>query len=490
MNKTKKHIRPLSSTRKKRQPINGKILYRREGWIGVEVHGTPYEIGFAHGRLLRGHFPQVVKVLKYLVDDVLKTTLPEYVKTCKTVLKRAINLVEWGFIKEEIRGICDGCAHPDITFDFLVAWNAYLSMCYYSKYRNVKTVSAGRCSAFIATGKATDSKATDSKATDSKATDSKATGKATDSKATDSKATDSKATDSKATGANNIVMAHNTHCDLASGFVCNIVMRIRPDGKIPFVMQTSPGLVCSSADWFLSSSGIIGCETTITAANYDADFEHGVPYFFRIRKAMETGQTLDDYVSIMEKQNAGDYPCSWLLGDTNSGAIMRLELTKNAISVATTNDGVYYGMNSAISPEIRLLETNDSGMNDLMKSSGSRNSRLEYLLMDKYYGKINTTTAKKIIADHYDSGKNQYRMGIRGICKHRECEENEDFALSGVTDGKVVDSKMAQELNFEGIFGSSCGRPFKRKDYVKKMKDAKLWKDALQDMPKYNWVGL
>lgn len=446
MNKTKKHIRPLSSTRKKRQPINGKILYRREGWIGVEVHGTPYEIGFAHGRLLRGHFPQVVKVLKYLVDDVLKTTLPEYVKTCKTVLKRAINLVEWGFIKEEIRGICDGCAHPDITFDFLVAWNAYLSMCYYSKYRNVKTVSSGRCSAFIATG--------------------------------------------SITGANNIVMAHNTHCDLASGFVCNIVMRIRPDGKIPFVMQTSPGLVCSSADWFLSSSGIIGCETTITAANYDADFEHGVPYFFRIRKAMETGQTLDDYVSIMEKQNAGDYPCSWLLGDTNSGAIMRLELTKNAISVATTNDGVYYGMNSAISPEIRLLETNDSGMNDLMKSSGSRNSRLEYLLMDKYYGKINTTTAKKIIADHYDSGKNQYRMGIRGICKHRECEENEDFALSGVTDGKVVDSKMAQELNFEGIFGSSCGRPFKRKDYVKKMKDAKLWKDALQDMPKYNWVGL
>ena len=462
MNKTKKHIRPLASTQKKRQPINGKILYRREGWIGVEAHGTPYEIGFAHGRLLRGHFPQVIKVLEFLVDDVLKTTLPEYVKTCKTVLKRAINLVEWGFIKEELRGICDGCANPDITFDFLVAWNAYLSMCYYSKYRNVKTVSAGRCSAFIATGKPV-------------ATD-KATGKPV-------------ATD-KATSANNIVMAHNTHSDLASGFVCNIVMRIRPDGKTPFVMQTSPGLVCSSSDWFMTSAGIIGCETTISAINYDADFEHGVPYFFRIRKAMETGQTLDDYVSIMEKQNAGDYPCSWLLGDTNNGTIMRFELSKNATSVATTNDGVYYGMNSAISPEIRLLETDDSGLNDIMKSSGSRNSRLEYLLMEKYYGKINVTTAKKIIADHYDSGKNQYRMGIRGICKHRECEEKEDFDLSGATDGKVVDSKMARELKFEGIFGSSCGRPFKKKDYVKKMKETKMWKDALQDVPKYKWVEL
>ena len=444
--KTRKVAPPLSSTQKKRQQINGKILYKREGWIGVEVFGTPYEMGFAHGRLLRPQFPQVVKVLKYLVDGVLKTSLSEYVKTCKTALKRAINLVEWGFIKDEIRGICDGCAHPDITFDFLVAWNAYLSMCFYSKYRTPKTVSAGRCSAFIAT-----------------------------------------------TGNNNIVMAHNTHSDLASGFVCNIVMRMRPDGKTPFVMQTSPGLVCSSADWFITGAGIMGCETTISNVNYDADLEHGVPYFFRIRKAMETAKTMDDYVSIMEKQNAGDYPCSWLFGDINTGTIMRFELTKNATSVATTNDGVYYGMNSAISPEVRLLDTNDIGFGDVMKSSGARNLRFEYLLMEKYYGKINVSTAKKIIADHYDTGKNQYRMGIRGICKHREAEEDAEFYLSGATDGKVVDSKMARNLEFEGIFGSSCGRPFKRNNYTNKVgksDESKLWKDALQDIPKYNWVRL
>lgn len=448
-NNTKKNTKTLSTTQKKRTPINGKHLYNREGWVGIEVFGTNYEMGFAHGRLLRRHLAQVVKVLKYLVDGELKTTLPEYVKTCKTVLKRAMNLSEWKFIKEEIRGICDGCAHPDITFDFLVAWNAFLSMCYYQKYRTPKTVNAGRCSAFIATGEATQ------------------------------------------TG--NIVMAHNTHSDLASGFVCNVIMRMRPNGKTPFIMQTSPGLVCSSADWFITESGIMGCETTISSTNYDADFENGVPYFFRIRKAMESGQTLDDYVSIMEAQNAGDYPCSWLLGDTNTGTIMRFELTKNAISVATTNNGIYYGMNSAVSPEVRLLDTDDFGINDIMKSSGSRNSRLDYLLMDKYYGKITTDIAKKIISDHYDTGKQQYRMGIRGICKHRECEENTDFALSGATDGKVIDSKMAKDLHFEGIFGSSCGRAFKRKDYVKKVEnsnESKLWKDALQDVPKYNWVKL
>jgi hypothetical protein len=52
---------------------------------------------------------------------------------------------------------------------------------------------------------------------------------------------------------------------------------------------------------------------------------------------------------------------------------------------------------------------------------------------------------------------------------------------------------MARELKFEGIFGSSCGRPFKKKEYVKKMDDAKkskMWKDALQDVPKYKWVEL
>jgi len=448
-NNTKKNTKSLSSTQKKRIHINGEKLYEREGWIGINVYGTHYEIGFAHGRLLRRHLAQVVKVLKYLVDGVFKTTLSEYVKTCKTVLKRAMNLSEWKFIKEEIQGICDGCAHPDITFDFLVAWNAFLSMCYYQKYRTTKTVNAGRCSAFIATGEATK------------------------------------------TG--NIVMAHNTHSDLASGFVCNVIMRINPEGKIPFIMQTSPGLVCSSADWFQTNAGIIGCETTISSTNYDADFENGVPYFFRIRKAMESGQTLDDYVSIMEAQNAGDYPCSWLLGDINTGTIMRFELTKNAVSVATTNNGVYYGMNSAVSPEVRLLDSDDSTSKDIMKSSGARNARFEYLLMDKYYGTITTDVAKKIISDHYDVGKNKYRMGIRGICKHRECEENKEFELSGATDGKVIDSKMAEKREFEGIFGSSCGRVFKRKDYVKKAEnsnESKLWKDALQDVPKYNWVKL
>ncbi len=451
-NNTRKITKSLSSTQKKRPAIYGKHLYNKAGWVGIEVYGTPYEMGFAHGRLLRNHFPKIINVLKYLVDGELKTTLPEYIKTCKTVLKRAINLVEWKFIKEEIQGICDGCAHPNITFDFLVAWNAYLSMCYYSKYRKIKMAHHGRCSAFISTGDA-----------------------------------------NKGDKQNNIIMAHNTHSDLASGFVSNIVMRMRPNEKTPFVIQTSPGLICSSADWFITSAGIVGCETTISAANYDADFENGVPYFFRIRKAMETGKTLDDYVSIMEKQNAGDYPCSWLLGDNNNGTIMRFELTKNAISVATTNNGVYYGMNSAVSPEVRLLDTDDYGLNDIMKSSGSRNSRLEYLLMEKYYGKITNDIAKKIIADHYDTGKQQYRLGMRGICKHRECEENADFSLSGATDGKVVDSKMAKDLNFEGIFGSSCGRPFKRNEYVKKVEksnESKLWKDALQDVPKYDWVKL
>lgn len=449
-NNTKKISKSLSSTQKKRTAIHGKHLYNKEGWVGIEVSGTPYEMGFAHGRLLRNYFPKIINVLKYLVDGVLHTTLSDFIKTSKTVLKTSMNLLEWKFIKDEIRGICDGCAHKEITFDFLVAWNGFLSMSYYSKYRKAKMTDHGRCSAFISTGSANRDK-------------------------------------------NNIIMAHNTHSDLASGFVSNIVVKMAPTGKIPFVMQTSPGLVCSSADWFITSAGIVGCETTISAANYDADFENGVPYFFRIRKAMETGKTLDDYVSIMENQNAGDYPCSWLLGDNNNGTIMRFELTKNATSVATTTDGVYYGMNSAVSPEVRLLDTDDYGLNDIMKSSGSRNSRLEYLLMEKYYGKLNTTIAKKIIADHYDTGKQQYRMGLRGICKHRECEENPEFSLSGATDGKVVDSIMAKDLTFEGIFGSSCGRVFKTKDYVKKVEkshESKLWKDALQDVPKYDWVKL
>jgi hypothetical protein len=403
-----------------------------DGWITVKVSGSYYDMGYQHGSILRKQIEKAKEVMKSLVKTNYKISLSDYVSKCVSLVKETD---EWKNIFDELRGICDGCSSA-MTLDELIAWNMYLSM---DEILNKSLVKGPqRCSAFIATG--------------------------------------SKTVDGK------ILMAHNTHCDYASGFISNIVMHVKPSAPntFPFVMQTLPGLVCSSTDWFISESGIIGCETTISKINYIPDFEKGVPYFFRIRKVMETGKTLDDYVSIMLEQNAGDYACSWLFGDINSGEIMRFELGKKTHGIDRTKDGIFYGMNSAFTPELAKKETNDTELNDPTSINGSRNVRLNELLNAK---KLDLKYAKKILADHYDCGEKTFRKGMRGICKHKECEKGEDYKIAGTVDGKVTNATMARKLKFIGRMGSSCGRVFLKKYYPNVP-------DCVDNMPKYKWVKL
>jgi hypothetical protein len=406
-----------------------KNISSSSGWITVKVSGSYYDMGYQHGSILRKQIKKAKDVMKHLVKKVYKVSLLDYVSKCLSLIKET---EEWKNIFDELRGICDGCSSA-MTLNELIAWNMYLSMDEILNKSLDKDVQ--RCSAFIATG--------------------------------------SKTVDG------NILMAHNTHCDYASGFISNIVMHMRPSAPntFPFVMQTLPGLVCSSTDWFISESGIIGCETTISKINYIPDFEKGVPYFFRIRKAMETGKTLDDYVSIMMEQNAGDYACSWLFGDINCGEIMRFELGKKTHGIDRTQDGLFYGMNSAFT---LTKETDDTELNDPTTMNGSRNVRLNQLLNAK---KLDLKYAKKVLADHYDCKEQIVRKGMRGICKHKECEKGEDYKIAGAVDGKVTNADMARKLKFIGRMGSSCGRPFLRKDYANVP-------ECVDNMPKYNWIKL
>jgi len=166
------------------------------------------------------------------------------------------------------------------------------------------------------------------------------------------------------------------------------------------------------------------------------------------------------------------------------------ELGNKTQNIQRMKNGVIYGMNSALSFEIRNLETTDTDHSNLNTSIGSRNYRLDYLLNDKYYGKINMRIAKEIIADHYDTKENKIHKSARGICKHSEVDGMYNYTPYGATDGKVVSSSLAKTLNFSGRFGSSCGRTFSVKSYVKKHPIHKKWLDVLNDYKPYGWVTL
>jgi hypothetical protein len=260
-------------------------------------------------------------------------------------------------------------------------------------------------------------------------------------------------------------------------------------------MQTSAGFISSSSDWFLCSTGMIGCETTISNENYKTLFSNGnSPYFCRIRQAMQYGKTIDDYTSILLKNNEGDYPCSWLLGNINTGEIALFEIMQKQYSLQKTNNGVFYGMNSIIDPVIRTNETTDQHFLDLATSSGARNVRLNHLLNEVYYGKINMSNSKNILSDHYDSFLGKECLGGRCICKHGELNDDSRagkvYSMHGCTDGKVVNTNLAKKLSFWGRIGSSCGRVFHPKDFLKKHPDKKYPKELQQTIVKQPWVLL
>jgi hypothetical protein len=413
-----------------------------QGWIHITISGEPFERGFKHGYLLANQFKHIRQVLTFSVKNEFNVSLDEYIKTCAKLIIPNIAKYHPEFL-EEIRGISKGAK---VSVDFLVAWNALLSMYSYYDFVNKNEGIGQRCSAFIACGNATK--------------------------------------DGK------IVMAHNTHSDYASGPLANIVMRIVPSKGHSFVMQTYAGYIASGTDWFLCDTGIIGCETTISDTKYEPKF--GTPYFCRIREAMQYGETLEEYAEIMLKNNAGDYACSWLFGDTQRNQIMLCEIGLNKSNIQITTDGIFYGMNSAMDYELRMLETEDRTFDDLGDSSGARNARLNALLNDKYYGKIDVEIAKHIISDHYDANLNKTIPTSLTVCKHTDLDPGakRPFYPWGCVDGKVTNSSMAQKLEFLGRQGAACGKSFVAKKYLKEHPEYAKWKPVLRDMPTYEWTKL
>ena len=451
--------------------IHGKRYKKKNGWIRMQIWGNAFERGYAHGHLLSSELANIREVtLPFLVKTFQHISYEKYERTCHDELYENIR-TEYPEFFEEMSGIAAGC---NLSFDFILAWNAHLSMSNFFKRIHKKKHHGGtandgedgRCSAFIAIGDATE------------------TGE--------------------------IVMAHNTHSDFVSANTFNVVLEIDPysvnnekkKGK-KIKMQTAPGFIASGSDFFLCGSGIIGCETTIGGINYKPDFScKKTPYFCRVRQAMQYADSLDEFTEIMKKGNAGDYACSWLLGHTRPNKdkpqeIMLFELGLNTVNIERKTNGLFYGMNAAISPEIREKETSDHLFWDRLSPCGARNIRFHFLLYEKYYGKIGVSNARDILADHYDVSTNEETKGNGlTICRHANLETRiaasprGAFYPWGCTDGKVVSSAMAKRGSFLGRWGPTCGHAFSASAFLKQHPKYKKWSPVLPNMPTEPWITL
>ena len=440
---------------------NGKgYSYVKNGWTYISIYGGARERGVAYGYLSAKGFAKIQKMLVFL-------SMEEYGMEWKYFL----NGVESDFIDkikvkypelyEECEGIADGCVEggTQTTVTEVIAYNlltTLLDSWYSSSNGNVGMKEGGasdKCSSFIATGSYTQD--------------------------------------------GNIVIAHNTFDNFITGQHFNVILQVKPDRGNSMLFQTSPCMIWSGTDFFVTSAGIVGSETTIGGFTSYDNGEDRYPIGFRIRDAMQNGNNLSDYERILIEGNSGDYACSWLFGDVNANEIMRIELGLKFQNVERSKDGYFVGFNSVYDPRIRNFECVNSGFYDVRRHQGARRVRLPQLMEDNK-GKINADVAKTIIADHYDIYLEKENPCSRTVCSHYELDAREymsessrplPFQPRGAVDGKIATADMIRGMKFEAKYGSSCkGLPFIVADFCKKHAQWANFGEYLFDRTENPWT--
>ena len=437
--------------------IKNGICYEKNGWMYISVSGSPKDRGYAYGYYCAKEFKKIQEMLKFTCYNDFGETWEFFIEASNKHFKEKI-IKHFPEFYEEIEGIAAGCnaGGTKTTTDEILAWNNSFTL-FDSWYGSQQGSSSGReggaadkCSAFIAVGDYT--------------------------------------SDGK------IVVAHNSFANFIDGQYMRCILDLNPKNGNRFLMQTCACWIWSGTDFFVTSKGIIGTETTIGGFNA---YENNYPIGFRIRKAMQYGDTLDDYVKILLDGNSGDYANSWLFGDTNTNEILRIELGLKYHNVERTKNGYFVGFNATYDPRIRNKECNNSGFDDLRRHQGARRVRLTDL-MEEYKGKLNIDIALKLIADHYDSYLEKENPCSRTICSHYELDAREymsdparpkPYQPRGALDGCAGDSTMTKNMSFMARWGSSCGTPFVVEDFCNKRR---IWKDLkpyLHDRPEQPWTS-
>lgn len=423
--------------------------HEKSGWIYLHIEGSPEERGFQHGFLLAKEIKEALRQMNAVWHYQTALDWQWLVDRSAKMFNARIDAENM----KEMDGIVEGmqAAGVPTTLDEIVAYNASTEFMGYWWPQVKDTISPNSpnpkkesCSSFIATGSMT--------------------------------------SDGK------IVLGHNT---MSSFYYpeCNVIIDILPEKGHRILMQSVAGLIHSETDFFITSAGLVGSETTI--GGFFPFDEKGIPEFARMRRATQYASTIDEWCAIMKEGNNGGYANAWLIGDINTNEIARLELGLKYIGFEKMKDGYFVGSNVAEDLRILRFETK-SKEEDIKNSSVARRVRWKQLMKENS-GRIDLELGEKLEADHYDTYLNSDKPDMRTLCSHPNLDPDPygvdvPYAPWGTLDGKVVDSKMAKQMSFLARWGSACGTPFIAKDYLEQHQQFDWMESLIKDRPAQPWT--
>jgi hypothetical protein len=390
--------------------------YPRRGWIVLHVEGEPYERGFQHGHLLAPELAANVRTLALSLhpkspEDGWRTTrmLTDALFTRRYDREYVL----------EMKGIADGASAAGarvfgrpIDLVDVIAVNAWteittLEPALEATPRGIEgmklpEISAApprpvpsRCSAFVATGPATRDR--------------------------------------------RLVFGHITMFDLYQSRWFNVWIDVKPSSGHRFFMQSYPGGIQSSMDYYFNDAGLVLTETTLDQTGFQAEGEAEAS---RVRRAIQYSATIDDAVATLRAKNNGLYTNEWLLGDTKTDEIALFELGTEKSRLLRSSkgewfgdtEGFYWGCNNAKDVDLRL---------ETLASAAGKPANVVFRPDER------DIAWQELYAKH--KGTIDASFGFEAL-------STPPIAASASVDAKFATAGMIQGLTTWAIFGPPTGR--------------------------------
>ena len=426
----------------------------KAGWIYVHLQGTPREIGYQHGYLLAGEIDTTIQAVSYALLHLTHYNWEFYRSAARNFLWKNVDRE----YKDEINGIVAGLHARHKKYDSLdiTAYNALEELAFYYvpqlmdriKPGSGNNKAPGNCSAFIATGSFTK--------------------------------------DGK------IVIGHNNWTEYIWGQHWNVIADIVPTKGNHMMMDCMPGFIHSGDDFVITNNGLLITETTITQfKGFDSS---AIPEFVRARKASQYSNNIDDVIRIFTTGNNGGYANDWLIGDTKTNEVAKLELGLKYSRVWRSKDTAMIGSNFASDPTLIAKETTFNP-NEKTSSPNARKLRMEELVIVDLKGKLDAQSGMMVEADHKDALQNKNANNRCVICGHidedpKGCVEWDypPFYPMGAVQGKVTTAGLAKDMKFWAHMGHPCGKDFVGAPFYKLHPEFKWMSKYLVEMKAYPWT--